>query len=247
MSISNATLSSKVLSSLPLTWRAQIRHYTDSGMATQASIEKSLCNIQAEQKNIGSKPASRAFAISKKNNKDKCHKNQDGHGKKDKKGLHNTTNLQCQYCTCKGYTRDNYSFKKVIDKLREKDTNGKKPAFNPLPTIIIPQANSMPLQLTMTFPKVSVIGLSISELQTICAMKKGSFITFYSLDHLKPIYLGNSSTVNAYGIGSVQIGDRVSLFNILHILNLDINLLSVEKILQCSYNVLFFGDSYMIR
>src|SRR5437588_3790001 len=61
LSISDATLSSKVLSSLLLTWRVQIRHYTDSGMATWASIDKSICNIQAEQKNIGSKPASSAF------------------------------------------------------------------------------------------------------------------------------------------------------------------------------------------
>ena len=75
LSISETALSSKVLSSLPLTWRAQIRHYTDSRMATWASIEKSLRNIQAEQKNISSKPASRAFAVSKKNNKDKRRKN----------------------------------------------------------------------------------------------------------------------------------------------------------------------------
>src|SRR5437588_676940 len=130
LSISDAALSSKVLSSLPLTWRAQIRHFTDSGMATWASIEKSLRNIQAEQKNIGSKPASRAFAVSKKNNKDKRRKNQDGHGKKDKKGPRNTTNLQCWYCARKGHTHDNCNFKKVTDKLREKNTEGKKPASN---------------------------------------------------------------------------------------------------------------------
>ena len=75
LSISDAELSSKVLSSLLLTWRAQIRHYIDSRTATWASIEKSLCNIQAEQKNIGSKPASRAFAVTKKNNNDKRRKN----------------------------------------------------------------------------------------------------------------------------------------------------------------------------
>ena len=38
LSTSDTTLSSKVLSSFPLTYRAQIRHYTDSGMATWASI-----------------------------------------------------------------------------------------------------------------------------------------------------------------------------------------------------------------
>src|SRR5437588_6927931 len=45
LTISDTALSSKALSSPPLTWRAQIRHYTDSGTATWATIEKSLCNI----------------------------------------------------------------------------------------------------------------------------------------------------------------------------------------------------------
>ena len=37
--ISNGALVSKVLSTLPLMWRSQIRHLTDSGTATWASIE----------------------------------------------------------------------------------------------------------------------------------------------------------------------------------------------------------------
>ena len=62
LAISDAALVSKVLSTLPLTWRSQIRHVTDTGTATCESIEKYLRNIQAEQ--AGSKPTSRAFAVS---------------------------------------------------------------------------------------------------------------------------------------------------------------------------------------
>src|SRR5205807_7451744 len=76
---------------------------------------------------------------------------------------------------------------------------------------------------------------------------KGSFATYHSLDCPKPNYLGDSSTVNAYGIGSVWIGDRVSLFNVLHVPDLDINLLLVDKVLQHSYDVLFSGDGCMIQ
>ena len=42
VAISDGALVSKVLSTLPLTWRSQIRHLTDSGTATWMSIEKSL-------------------------------------------------------------------------------------------------------------------------------------------------------------------------------------------------------------
>ena len=49
LEISDGALVNKVLSTLPLTWRSQIRHLTDSGTATSASIKKSRCNIQAEQ------------------------------------------------------------------------------------------------------------------------------------------------------------------------------------------------------
>ena len=67
LAISDGALVSKVLSTLPLTWRSQIRHLTDSGTATWASIEKSLRNIQAEE--TPTMPASRAFAVSKKGGK----------------------------------------------------------------------------------------------------------------------------------------------------------------------------------
>ena len=42
LAISDAALVSKVLSTLPLTWRSQIRHLADTGTATRESIEKSL-------------------------------------------------------------------------------------------------------------------------------------------------------------------------------------------------------------
>ena len=60
---------------------------------------------------------------------------------------------------------------------------------------------------------------------------KDSFTIFHSLDCLKPIYRGDSAVVNAYGVGPIRIGDRVSLYNVLHVPDLDINLLSVDKVL----------------
>src|SRR5437660_1790006 len=53
--------------------------------------------------------------------------------------------------------------------------------------------------------------------------------------------------MNAYEIGTVWIRDRVSQFNVLHLPDLNINLLSVNKILQHSYDVLFSRNGYMIR
>ena len=76
---------------------------------------------------------------------------------------------------------------------------------------------------------------------------KNSFTIYHSLERPKPIYLGDSSVVNAYGVGLIRIGDRVSLYNVLHILDLDINLLSGDKVLQQSYDVLFSGDGCTIR
>ena len=45
LAISDGALVIKVLSTLPLTWRSQIRDLSDSGTATWASIEKSPRNI----------------------------------------------------------------------------------------------------------------------------------------------------------------------------------------------------------
>ena len=42
LAISDAALISKVLSTLPLAWRSQIRHLTDTETTTWSSIEKSL-------------------------------------------------------------------------------------------------------------------------------------------------------------------------------------------------------------
>ena len=58
-------------------------------------------------------------------------------------------------------------------------------------------------------------------------------ITIYdSLDPPKAIYLSNFSVVNDYGVGWIRIGDRVSLYNILYVPDLDINQLSVDKVLH---------------
>ena len=46
VAIPDTALISRFPSTLPLTWRSQIRHQTDSGTATWESIEKSLRNIQ---------------------------------------------------------------------------------------------------------------------------------------------------------------------------------------------------------
>ena len=67
LTISDGALVSKVLSTLPLIWRSQIRHHMDSQTATWVSIENFLRNIQAEQ--LSTLPASRAFPISKKGRK----------------------------------------------------------------------------------------------------------------------------------------------------------------------------------
>ena len=52
---------------------------------------------------------------------------------------------------------------------------------------------------------------------------KDSFSVYHALDHPKPIYVGDSSVVNAYGMGMIRIGDKVNLFNVLHVPDLVIN------------------------
>ena len=76
---------------------------------------------------------------------------------------------------------------------------------------------------------------------------KDSFTVYLSHDPPKPIYLGNSSVVNAYGMGTIQIGNKVNVFNVLHVPDLDINLLSVDKVFQQDYDVLFSGDGCTIK
>lgn len=48
-------------------------------------------------------------------------------------------------------------------------------------------------------------------------------------------------------MGTIPIGDKVKLFNVLHVLDLDNNLLSVDKVLQQDYDVLFSGDGCTIK
>ena len=114
---SDGALVSKVLSTLPLTWRSQIRHLMDSGTATWSSIEMSLRNIQAEQN--PTMPASRAFAISKKGGKRiKRRKTSDNSDKRSSPPSH--PDIQCWYCARKGHTRNYCNFMRAADKLRKK-------------------------------------------------------------------------------------------------------------------------------
>jgi hypothetical protein len=243
LAITDAALVSKVLSTLPLTWRSQIRHLTDTGTATWASIEKSLRNIQAEQ--AVAKPASRAFAVSKRGGKrDKRRKTSGDNEKKSTRS--SNPDIQCWYCARKGHTRDNCNFKKAADKLREKKDN-KKPAAAAAASTNESSNESYAMMARRSFPGEPDDWFVDSGATDHMCFDKDSFTTYHSLDRPKPIYLGDSSVVNAYGVGLIRIGDRVSLFNVLHVPDLDINLLSVDKVLQQSYDVLFSGDGCTIR
>ena len=115
--ISDSTLSSKVLSILPLPWRSQIGQFTDSGTATWESIEKFVRNIEAEQ--ATTIPASWVLAISKKDGKhNKRPKPSDDNDKRS--SLPPNPNIQCWYFARKGHTCNDCNFKKAADKLREK-------------------------------------------------------------------------------------------------------------------------------
>ena len=48
-------------------------------------------------------------------------------------------------------------------------------------------------------------------------------------------------------MGTIRIGYKVNQFKVLHVPNLDINLLSVDKVLQQDYDVLFSGDGCNIK
>ena len=48
-------------------------------------------------------------------------------------------------------------------------------------------------------------------------------------------------------MGTVQFGEKVILFNVLHVPDLDINLLSIDKVLQWDYDVLFSRDGCTIN
>ena len=243
LSISDGALVSKVLSTLPLTCRSQIRHLTDSRTATWASIEKSLRNIQAEQ--ISRMPASPAFAVSKKGGKrDKCRKTS---GDNDKRSTRpSNPDIQCWSCARKGHTRNDCNFKKAADKLREKK-DSKKPAAAAATSTNESTNNSNAMIARRSFPGDSDDWFVDSGATDHMCFDKDSFTVYHSLNRPKPIYLGDSSVVNPIGMGTIRIGDKVNLFNVLHVPDLDINLLSVDKVLQQDYDVLFSGDRCTVK
>ena len=201
LAISDGALVSKVLSTLPLTWRSQIRHLTDSGTATWASIEKSLRNIQAEQN--PTMPASRAFALSKKGRKrNKRCKTSDDNDKRSSRP--SNPDIQCWYCARKGHTRNDCNFKKAADKLRE-NKDSKKPAAAAATSTNESTNNSYAMRARRSFPGDSDDWFVDSGATDHMCCNKDSFTVYHSLDRPKPIYLGDSSVVNTY-VGILCLG-----------------------------------------
>ena len=243
LAISEGALVSKVLSTLPLTWRSQIRHLTDSGTATWASIEKSLRNIRAEQ--TSTMPASRAFAICKKGGK--CDKRRKTSGDNDKRSTRpSNPDIQSGYCARNGHTRNDCNFKKAVDKLREKKET-KKAAATAAASTNESTNDSYAMMARSSFLGDSDDWFVDSGANDHICCDKNSFTVYHSLDLPKPIYLGNSLVVNAYGMGTIRIGRKVNLFNVLHVPDLDTNLLSVDKVFQQDYDVLFSGDRCTVK
>jgi hypothetical protein len=200
-----------------------------------------------EQTGTGYKPASRAFAVSKqgRTKKGKGRRSSEGRRNSDRpqKTSRNPSEIQCYYCARKGHIQADCNFKKAADNLREQKNSGKKPAAVAASSTTTPTKESHAFMARRGFPDAHPGDWFVDSGATdhMC-YEKDCFTVYHSLPSPHPIYLGNSSIVNAYGIGSVQIGDDVNLFNVLHVPDLDLNLLSVDKVLQHSYDVLFSGD-----
>ena len=189
--------------------------------------------------------ASRAFAVSKKGGKrNKRRKTSDDSDKRSSRP--SNPDIQCWYCAHKGHTRNDCNFKKAADKPREKK-DLKKPTAAAAASTNESTNNSYAMMARRSFPGDSDDWFVDSGATYHMCCHKDSFTVYNSLDRPKPIYLGDSSVVNAYGMGTIQIGEKVNLFNVLHVPDLDINLLSVNKVLQQDYDVLFTGDGCTIK
>ena len=196
----------------------------------QFSLAHFSTNLQAEQE--GSKPAYRAFAVSKRGGKrDKRHKNSGDNDKKTPRSSNH--DIQCWYCARKGHTLDTYNFRKAADKLREKNDD-KKPTVVAAASFDGTSNQSYVMMARSKFPGEPDDWFVDSRATDHICYDKDSITIYHSLDSPKPIYLGDSSVVNTDGVGSIRISDRVSLYNFLHDPDLDINLLSVDKVPQQS-------------
>ena len=190
-------------------------------------------------------PALWAFAVSKKSGKrNKRRKTSDDSHKRSSPP--SNRDILCWYCARKGHTRNDCNFKKAADKLREKK-DSKKPAAAAAASTNESTNHSYAIMARRSFPGDSDDWFVDSGATDHMCCDKGSFTVYHSLDRPKPIYLGDSSVVNDYGMGTIRIGDKVNLFNVRHVPNLDINMLSVDKVLQQHYDVLFSSDGCTIK
>ena len=190
-------------------------------------------------------PALLAFAISKKGGK--CNKHRKTTGDNDKRSTYpSNPDIQCSYCAHKGHTCDNYNFKKAANKLKEKK-DLKKPAAKATATTNESTNDVYARMACRSFPGDSDNWFVDTGATDHTCGEKDSFMIYHSLDCPKPIYLGDFSVVNACGMGTIHIGDKVKLFNVLHVPDLDINPLSVYMALQQYYNVLFSRDGCTIK
>ena len=190
-------------------------------------------------------PTSRAFAVSKKGGKrNKRRKTSDDSDKRSSRP--SNPDIQCWYCARNGHTRNDCNFKKAANIFREKK-DSKKPAAAAAASTNESTNDSYAMMARRIFPGDSDDWFVDSGATDHMCCDKDSFTVYHSLDRPKTIYLGDSSVVNAYGMGTIRIGDKVNLFNVLHVPDLDINLLSVDKVLRQDYDVLFSGDGCTIK
>ena len=275
LSISDSRLVSKLLASLPLTWKSQIRHLMGSGNPTLATIEKELRNLQAELTGTGSSTAtsSRAFAVTKPGGRrGRGHGGRGSQGSRGKgrgnpggnlgtSGRATSTEIQCWYCTRKGHKQDECHFKKQADALRKsrnekQGKGGEKRAGNagdgPASAANIAMATGTIEELPDDYPTDAHAFMAHG---TYTTLSDGWYIDSGATDHIcydrmlfadyqplltpRPVFLGNSSRVNAYGTGTVHLGNRITLTGVLHVPDMELNLFSVEKALCRGYELAF--------
>ena len=149
---------------------------------------------------------------------------------------------------------DEYHFKKVADGLRNgQDKKGGKKGGEKKTEITSRQASENLAVTTssavieelpddypgdshalMAFEKYSRLpdGWYIdSEATDHMCYDRTLFTDYQTLQTPRPVFLGNSSRVDAHGVETVNLGNRITLTGVLHVPDMELNLFSVEKAL----------------
>jgi len=242
--ISDAEIVSKVITTLPKTWATQKAIYANDLDVTLVQLEKALTNYQrANPEDFGSVALVTGMRRGRGRGRGFRGRGRGrGSGSRNTSGNRISKEVECWYCLKKGHYRSNCPERKQKESGKDAETKkenvSKSLVTSDRVTELSDSDTEMACVVTHYLNDSSEWFFDSGASSHMCGDRK-SFYSLKRLPNTRPVSIGDNSKLEATGMGTVHVDEKITLDDVLYVPELVFNLISVSALTSIGYKATF--------